>query len=317
MSRKRISQKSSNKILLEPIVLNPLCSTIPLMEDISSDNFGYFDGGDGSRGVFDWSFIYRLLPKKIGAKPDEPSETPIMLGGLLAINRKFFFDLGAYDEGLRIWNGENYELSFKLWLCGGSILEVPCSRVGHIFRNRFLYREKEFEKEDFEARNMKRVAEVWLDEYKDVLYTRNFKKFANVHPGDVSKQKEIRERLQCKPFKYFFDVVAPDLLKRFPTNPDPDFAYGAIYLKTHTGMCLDTMFRYIDEPLSVYECDANLLNPEQTQFFNFTWDRYIKNIDVCLDGRTATLYVCDLYSPEFLWNYDLVSNHWINHKICI
>lgn len=61
---------------------------------------------------------------------------------------------------LQIWNGENYELSFKLWLCGGQLLEVPCSRVGHIWRHKIAYRaEATF---DFVAHNFKRIAEVLL-----------------------------------------------------------------------------------------------------------------------------------------------------------
>lgn len=42
------------------------------------------------------------------------SRSPTHAGGLFAINRNYFLELGAYDPGLLVWGGENFELSFKV-----------------------------------------------------------------------------------------------------------------------------------------------------------------------------------------------------------
>ena len=40
--------------------------------------------------------------------------TPVMIGGIFAVDKKYFMDLGGFDAGMEIWGGENLELSFRV-----------------------------------------------------------------------------------------------------------------------------------------------------------------------------------------------------------
>lgn len=78
------------------------------------------------------------------------------------------------------------------------------------------------------SRNYKRVAEVWMDDYKRFIYSRDPERYERVDAGDLSFQRSIKTKLNCKPFKHFIENVAPDLLEFYPLIDPPPFAKGAV-----------------------------------------------------------------------------------------
>ena len=96
----------------------------------------------------------------------------------------------------------------QVWMCGGRIEVLPCSRIGHIFKSVT----HKFPSGHSVARNLNRVVEVWMPEYKHIYYDA-FPTAVAWGYGDVAAQQAFRESLgdQCKDFTWFIENVFPDM----------------------------------------------------------------------------------------------------------
>ncbi|KAK2854484.1 hypothetical protein Q7C36_006353 [Tachysurus vachellii] len=202
--------------LLSPIKENRRTVVCPVIDIISADTLLY-SPSPIVRGGFNWGLHFKWDPVPVSElnNPSGAIRSPTMAGGLFAMDREYFNELGQYDSGMDIWGGENLEISFRIWMCGGQLLIMPCSRVGHIFRKRRPYGSPGGQ--DTMARNSLRLAHVWMDEYKEQYFALR-PELRNRDFGDISDRVALRKRLQCHTFKWYLDQVYPEMQLSSPQN---------------------------------------------------------------------------------------------------
>ncbi|KAL6484416.1 hypothetical protein MHYP_G00064610 [Metynnis hypsauchen] len=270
----------------------------PVIDVISDKDMSYVLVDSFQRGIFKWPLVFgwSTLPegyvKKKHMKDSDPIRCPVMAGGLFSIDKKYFYELGAYDPGLDVWGGENMEISFKIWMCGGEIEIIPCSRVGHIFRGENPYKFPKDRQKTVE-RNLARVAEVWLDEYKEVFYGYGYLHLLDknmIDVGNLTAQIQLREKLKCKSFKWYLDNVYPEL-------EAPVVKAEGLVFNVGTRKCLA-----LNNGSLFFEiCDLS----KQNQHFNYSWVRTVRQNAFCMaplgTGTGVTMEPCDNTKPHLRW----------------
>ncbi|XP_049689972.1 polypeptide N-acetylgalactosaminyltransferase 14 [Accipiter gentilis] len=270
--------------LLQRIKEDPTRVVSPVIDIINLDTFAYVAASSDLRGGFDWSlhFKWEQLSPEHKAKrldPTEPIKTPIIAGGLFVIDKAWFNHLGKYDSAMDIWGGENFEISFRVWMCGGSLEIIPCSRVGHVFRKKHPYVFPEGNANTY-IKNTKRTAEVWMDEFKQYYYAA--RPAAQGRPyGNIQSRVELRKRLKCHSFKWYLENVYPEL--RIPEE-----------LLYQTGMirqrqsCLESHKSEAQEfpILSLSPCISSKGTAATAQEWTYTYNHQVRQQQLCLSVYT-------------------------------
>ncbi|KAG8442584.1 hypothetical protein GDO86_011393 [Hymenochirus boettgeri] len=267
----------------------------PVIDVIDWNTFEYLgNAGEPQIGGFDWRlvFTWHVVPQREQARRRSAIDvisSPTMAGGLFSVSKKYFEYLGSYDTGMEVWGGENLEFSFRIWQCGGSLEVHPCSHVGHVFPRQAPYSRSKA------LANSVRAAEVWMDEYKELYYHRN--PHARKEPyGDVTERRELRNKLQCKDFKWFLENVYQEL----HVPEDKPNHFGMLKNKGMEHFCFDynppNENDISGQKIILYPCHGM----GQNQFFEYTTYHEIRyntrHPEGCasadFDSDQLTIYLC-------------------------
>ncbi|KAK3788268.1 hypothetical protein RRG08_027002 [Elysia crispata] len=229
----------------------------------------------------------------------DPIPTPTHLGCCFAVSRRNFERLGRYDTGLKIWGCENQELSFKVWMCGGRLEIIPCSHVAHLYRKSFPYtwgKNSGFT----HIQNCMRVAEVWMDDYKQFYYDRIGLTPEKVNIGSISAQKTLRSSLQCRSFHWYVQEVYPSLFAPFNST-----AMGSISSRAVPASCLqmESHSSGWKKELSIQRCYAG----DNRQYFVLTSTGQIRRDEECVvysaETGSITTQWCEGIRDQSHWIY--------------
>jgi polypeptide N-acetylgalactosaminyltransferase len=235
--------------LVLPIVENPHTVTsqqLEFMGDLANHTYddpvtrGSHFGITTDKFFFGYESVrFKGKPYQESAHPIAPYEMPFAPGALFAIRKDEFWRLGGYDKGLYVWGGENMELSLKIWLCGGRLVQVPCSSTGHMYRIRDVHK---WTNDNFTElavklgvdgndegkylaygvarnvdvmtriwlRNNIRVAKIWLGEWRKYYYKEVFGSkelpggWAKFEEDDeyIKEQLGFKEKNHCRDFDW-------------------------------------------------------------------------------------------------------------------
>ncbi|KAG9268613.1 polypeptide N-acetylgalactosaminyltransferase 16 [Astyanax mexicanus] len=244
----------------------------PIIDVISLDNFAYLAASADLRGGFDWSlhFKWEQIPieqKMARNDPTQPIRTPVIAGGIFVMDKSWFNHLGQYDTHMDIWGGENFELSFRVWMCGGSLEILPCSRVGHVFRKRHPYDFPEGNALTY-IKNTRRAAEVWMDEYKQYYYAARPSAQGKAF-GSIADRLALRRKLNCNSFRWYLENVYPEL-----RIPEQKVTYS---LLKQGGLCLES---HSTDSLGLADCKSGSSIPASQKWTLI--EPQIRQQDLCL-----------------------------------
>jgi len=198
---------------------------------------------------------------------------------VLATQRTFLDSIGGLDAELRPDDGAGSlaELSLRAWMCGGAVRIASCSRVA--VRNSLRARRIA------DPANYRRVAELWLDDYRGAAYRQGGVSAAELSADERRSVDERRAYITrtvaggggCKSFSWYLNNVATAVLA-----PSENMrAFGK--LRARTMYCVRAGAEAEDVDMTL--CSQFMYEP--ATLFELTGDGALFRGDRCLEAAAG------------------------------
>lgn len=210
--------------LLERVRLNPKTLAMPALDQIPQDNWRSYHTMPSGHWRFEWNLnLVYSNPAGLIGHTSEPFPSPGTSGGIFAMRKDWFQKLGLFDPGMLEWGGDHVELTFKTWRCGGRIEIVPCSRIGHLFRDP-SHRPYQVEVNQV-VKNYARLARIWLKDHID-HFNQMKPESVSMKFDDLDEMMRRHDDLGCKDMAWYLENVDHEMAWEMDKICHPHAAHG-------------------------------------------------------------------------------------------
>ncbi|XP_076094388.1 putative polypeptide N-acetylgalactosaminyltransferase 9 isoform X2 [Mytilus galloprovincialis] len=197
------------------------------------------------------------------------------------------------------------------WMCGGSLEIIPCSHIGHMFRNAMPYSWGDNGMHIL-IKNSLRLAEVWMDDFKRFYHDRIFYNI-KFDIGDITDRKKLRRSLKCHSFDWYLKNVYPGLFLPYNSQATGHIRNAATELCIESPVMGFMMYREV----SLKPCSDYAFN----QHWTLTEDNTIRRDEGCLGFQgphSLVVMPCNPLASKIKWTYSqenlIISNQ---DNICL